>query len=1252
MKRLFTVLLPCLLLISPALLQAGDYDRAWTALWQNDNASAVAFFQKAVKNKDNPDNALAMLIMLEAYEGKQYHTQYGNALEQFLQPDAYIYGLWFYDAILGNYGKKSGEQLAALNRIAAGENYPGSLVAAAAYFKGLHFLISQQLEEADKQFKKIGALESWQFAGPFDNVNGSGFNKVYGPVQEPVSAKGFLSSNNNRVNWFSPSPATNQGWVFVLPMFTQTSAVGYAQTFVYSPADQDAALCLGGYGALKVWVNDQLLLAAEEEKRTELDAYQAPCRLRKGYNRVLVQIGYTPEVGTPNFIVRLTDTASNRPLKDISSTATVQKYPVERSAASPASHIHFAEAYFLKRIQERPDDPAYPLLLSKVYLRCQQYDKAKEALYELYKKYPENPFMVNSYTECLSPQFEGTQSAELVEKVKLLDPQNYWVLLINEGKLEKEKKYDEALVMVNDLIAENGSNTLLELKKINLLSQQAKLDSAILLLKQLYAGDKQNADLVNTMALYYKHVLKNSDSVIAILEAFEKNNYHYNLNKFLADEYFERNETDKGLQVLKNLLAATPYMPESYQPLVQHFFSKQQYDSAIYYLQRMAGISPYNHSPLADIANCCMQQNDTRQALAYYRKALSFYPGGFDYRRRIRELEKKPDLLTCFPEADYYGAIAREFSKPYDTAYSYYYILEDRNVVVYSEGASEQVYSAAIMINNKKGIDEWKEWSIPYNNYFQTVQILKAEVVKTDGSRVPAETSGNEIVFAKMEPGDAIYYSYKISNYGAGRLGREFWDKFIFNSIVPARECRYNIMVAEDLPFFFDLKNDQAKPVEGKKELFHTYSWVMKDLPAMREESYMPARQDIAKVLHLSTVKSWDVIAEWYSDITRIQSMEDFELNEAFKSIFPQGATGLTDQEKARRIYEFIENNIAYSSVSFRQSAYVPQLAGKTLQTRLGDCKDMSTLFLAFARKAGLNANLMLVNTRNNGLETIALPSMEFNHCIVRYEDKDKECFLELTDNLLPFHAFTRSLANAQVLNIPFDYKTGEKLQWLRLNNNDRPAYIRKVTMKVQGNDCEMSATLRNNGELASSIRSDYLHRTLQERKDALQQDLSGQFKNQVILHSFDFVNLDNLADTVIQKLNFRVKNEIISMGDFNMLRPFFMDIVATANIFSGEKRQYPFAYYNYEAADQYHTVVEIELPEGKAFDQVPSDQELGFLAMKYSLRYQRTAPNKLLVERLFKTDCTLQLAAKDFEGMEDFFNKIITAEQKYISYK
>ena len=63
------------------------------------------------------------------------------------------------------------------------------------------------------------------------------------------------------------------------------------------------------------------------------------------------------------------------------------------------------------------------------------------------------------------------------------------------------------------------------------------------------------------------------------------------------------------------------------------------------------------------------------------------------------------------------------------------------------------------------------------------------------------------------------------------------------------------------------------------------------------------------------------------------------KVNELF-----EGKENLTDKEKAIIIYNYIVNDIRYSSISFRQSGLIPQKASSVINTKLGDCKDVSTL--------------------------------------------------------------------------------------------------------------------------------------------------------------------------------------------------------------------------------------------------------------------------------------------------------------------
>src|SRR5690606_17886243 len=157
---------------------------------------------------------------------------------------------------------------------------------------------------------------------------------------------------------------------------------------------------------------------------------------------------------------------------------------------------------------------------------------------------------------------------------------------------------------------------------------------------------------------------------------------------------------------------------------------------------------------------------------------------------------------------------------------------------------------------------------------------------------------------------------------------------------------------------------------------YDIHTWEMQQVPAMKSEPLMPKITDIGSILHISTLKTWNEVADWYSDLAYQDVSNNFELNTTFEEIFAKEKPA-DEFQKAKMIYEYIIKNIRYSSVSFRQSGLVPQNVSKTLSTRLGDCKDLSTLFVSLAANAGIQSQLVLIDTRDNGIMDMVLPSME-----------------------------------------------------------------------------------------------------------------------------------------------------------------------------------------------------------------------------------------------------------------------------------
>ncbi|HEX5555652.1 MAG TPA: DUF3857 domain-containing protein [Chitinophagaceae bacterium] len=1231
-----------------------DYTAAWKALDKNDFNRAKTLLVKAAAEARYRDDALSTLIVLDSYLGIENKdiVRYNNPLLRTSHPQDYIFALWFNGASMGSYGKMdSAQQVNADYMLSHQEQFNGSMQAAAHYFKSLDEMIRHHVEKSHEQSAKIGAVRHWAFTGPFDNTAGSGFNKNYAPVSHPQADTTFKSYNNTPVKWFIPAHIENNSWIFCKSSFPVTSGLIYAQSFIQADEDRTCLLCLGGAGSLKVWVNDRLLFSQSDEKVTELDAYKVPCHLKKGYNRILVQLGYA-DTDLPNFILRFTD-KDYHPISGLVATAAYHPYGKDNALRMPAEIPLFAETFFKEKIRKAPENPINYILLAKTYLRNQKYYQAQKTMSALLQDHPDNVLVLLQYMLSLESASDNTDALEYLEKIKTLDPTGVISLLSRKSDLQKDKKYKEAIAILDQIAQRTGLTDQVVLEKIKVLGAKGDIPGMVSLIKAGHQRYPDNANYALMLYNYYKKVSNDPVEALKVLKDYNDRLSNYGITAQLAQEYIDEGQFDKGMGVMRSLLKPLPGSENVYNGIATAFYNRNLLDSAIVYLKMLSANGPYRSGPYSDLGTCYLQKGDTANAVDYFQQALYHDPSLSLVRQKMRTLKGAPDLYGYLPAVNEDSLIGVNLKHPYDTTHHYFYIFDIHNTVVYAQGSNDQEARTAVYVCDDKGIDKFNTVYIPYNENYQQLTILKAEVVKSNGSRIPAEVNNNEIVYPKLARGDVIYYHYKLGSNGVGRLGREFWDKFYFSAGVPTCLAEYNILIAAKVPLYYKCTHDPSvKPEISTHENFRLYSWKMRAIPALKEEPLMPPSVDVGKVLHVSTIPSWDVIADWYSDLTREQSEKSLNLEQLTAKLFPKGASGLNDMEKARRIYQYIVSNIAYNAVPFMHSAYVPQKASKTLSTRLGDCKDVATLFVALAREVGLNANLVLVNTRDNGQDAMTLPSLEFNHCIVKFTTGGQNYYLELTDKNLPFRALPGQLYGAEVLNIPYGNDgSGAKLTLLKPVNKLHDAIHRKMMLTLSGNDLEGNVVVNATGTRSSGYRDRFRNESENDIDKTLTQMLTQSFKKPVEIDTVNWTGLNHLSDSVEGQVKFVVKNEIIQLGDMDIWKPNFIDVIASPNLFTVKKRKYPIEYWQYENTQHYETELEMKLPTDKTFKNIPENIDLSFNDMHYHLSYRKISPQTLLIQRSFITQPWNNISVADYAGLESFFHQIIKAESRYISF-
>lgn len=1250
-KHLVAILLMCNF---ASFSQKSAYNKAWNSLNENKRDDAEKYLTEAMSEPSTAEDAYITNIYLKTYNGKEKGiTDFGNNFySKSANPYPYVYALWFNEAVMGSYGKKTNmNQLKIIDQIINDKNAPGTLVAAANYQKEFHFLFSGDFDKTQQYADAIGNIRNWQYTGPFENLSESGFNKNYGPLDHPEPNAVFKSLTNADVKWFTPATEIKDGWTPVSFQFNKSTAVVYAQNFVSSPIDQTVYCNVGFSGAIKVWINDEPVISESKERVTEMDSYTVKYDLKKGVNRVLIQLAFS-NASYPNFTLRFTD-EKYRQISNINGSPGYAPYPKYNGNRQYDIIPHFAEEYFAHKIKEQPDNPVNYLLLANVYMRSRKLQEARDIVSSIIKKAPANSLLRLKLIEILSAENNRTMLLEELARLKQADPEGLLVFDLNIKEFYDNEKFEDCAMELDKRIKLHGEDETTWGYKILLLIHDNKYDDLVKAAEQMYGKYPDNAKLLSLMYNIKKDVYKDQKAAIKVYENYIKNNYNYDAYTDYANKLGEQGNTGKALDIKQKLVKYFSYEPAVLYNLSDYFFSVKQFDKAEEYIQRAIALAPYNEAYWGKLGDIKNEKNDIPAALNAYDQSLKYDPNQYNIISKVRKLNNKPDVYKLFPEADIAKIIANDNpSEAKNTDYGYYYILDQKDVVVYPGGANEEYYTLIIIITNDKGVERYKETSIGYNNS-QSLLIEKSEVIKKSQAKIEGERNENQVVFTNLEAGDIIVFKYRLQSYVYGRFEKEYWDKYIFGGQIYTALTKYNLLIPGDKKINYVFTNSTIQPELKGIEDFKQYSWVMKSPEPLKDEPLMPVISDAGTVLHISTVASWKEIADWYSDIVNNKSEEDFEITALYKKLFPDEKNSITQFQKAKTIYEYIESNIKYSSVSFRQSSYVPQKASSTLITRLGDCKDLSNLFVTLAHMAGISAQMVLVDTRDNGQKDIMLPGIQFNHCIVKTTLDAKSYYIELTDNYLPFTSLPNNLNGAIALEIP-SKSVNEKAELIKLKTTNRARDIVKKIIDISPMDADLDVSIKSirYGALSSGIRQTYQDLDKDKQMKEMERTVAGGYKNNIRLEDVSFKDLDKRNDSVSYTYHYKVKNEISEIGSLNTFRISYPDIVASLNSFSADTRDYPVEYWSYEDADAYETIVNVKAPAGKKFVELPTDETVVFKDMKFSLHYTLKSPDQLVIIRKFSNERQQQISPEDYIAFKPFFEKIIKAEQKFIAYK
>jgi len=242
----------------------------------------------------------------------------------------------------------------------------------------------------------------------------------------------------------------------------------------------------------------------------------------------------------------------------------------------------------------------------------------------------------------------------------------------------------------------------------------------------------------------------------------------------------------------------------------------------------------------------------------------------------------------------------------------------------------------------------------------------------------------------------------------------EFWyeHNFITHAALLDGTLEINVPDAREVK----LKSPDRKYETRKEGDRRIYFWKIKDFVPARgkrgeSESEDEEDSDWADV-QLSSFTDWQQISTWYAKLQSDRATPDQSIKEKAAEL-TRGITA--QQEKARRLYDFVAQNIRYVSLSFGVGRLQPHAASEVLQNGYGDCKDKHTLLQALLAAQGIRSYPVLINAFHKIDADVPSPA-QFNHLITVAKIGETATWLDATAEVAPYGLIGYSLRNKQAV--------------------------------------------------------------------------------------------------------------------------------------------------------------------------------------------------------------------------------------------
>ncbi|MBD0832875.1 DUF3857 domain-containing protein [Aestuariibaculum sediminum] len=369
--------------------------------------------------------------------------------------------------------------------------------------------------------------------------------------------------------------------------------------------------------------------------------------------------------------------------------------------------------------------------------------------------------------------------------------------------------------------------------------------------------------------------------------------------------------------------------------------------------------------------------------------------------------------------------------------------------------------------------------------------------------------------------------------------------------------------------------------------IYNNYNF--KNVPALRDESHVNNINNYrsAVLYELSYTKfpqapikyyatTWEDVVKTIYDSPSFG--DELKKNNFYKDDIDALLAGVTQPEaKSAKIFQYVKSRMRWNKFIGK---YTQEGLKKAYAKQEGNVADINLMLVSMLRYAGLQANPVLLSTRDNGVPMF--PTLNgYNYVIAAIEIQDGLVLLDATSpnglpNVLPIRA----------------------LNWVGrlVRENKSSTTVDLYTKQKSKSNVSLLADLSSTGELNGNIRfmrsnylaMDYRNHYFESDQETYLESLSNRFKN-IEISDFKVTNAKNISKPVSETFKFTLESQADIINDKIFFSPLFF-LKQKENPFKLEKREFPVDF-SYPTSKQYKLAIKI--PEGYKIESLPESVHL-----------------------------------------------------------